>query len=316
MEPGPILIEETRNGRVQAIHHGHAVLLGRDGSVARAWGDPATSTYWRSAPKALQGIPFALVMDRFGLDDRMLALACASHSGEQEHIVRVQALLAAIGLSEEHLQCGAHPPMTRHSIRPVDGQQPIHNNCSGKHAGMLAACVASGWPVESYAQPDHPLQQEIRRILMLATGRSEIPHGIDGCGLPTFWLPIVDLARVYQWLDRDPTGRRCIDAMARYPHLVAGTDRLCTMLGAATRGQCIGKVGAEGVYVVLHRPTGQAAAVKTSDGTTPAAETVAVNIAAAQGWLDAEAQEGLGRFLQRPVRSHDGRLLGSYETRL
>lgn len=314
MEPGPVLVEETRDGRTQALHVGHAVLLDAGGRVQEVWGEDV-ATYWRSAPKALQAIPLARVMERFDLDQRALALACASHSGEPRHLAWVEAMLNAGGLGPQALQCGTHPPMTRHSVRPAEGQGLLHNNCSGKHAGMLLACVANAWPTDSYPAPDHPLQVEIRRLLAEATGKRDILWGTDGCGIPTFWLPVSDLARCYQWVARHDAGRHCVEAMVAHPWFVAGTDRFCTVLAEASGGDCVGKVGAAGVYVMLHRPSSQALAVKITGGDARAAETTAGAIAARAGWIDRD-DERLQKFLARPVQSNTGRVLGHYEPRL
>ncbi len=309
-----MLIEETRSGRVQALHHGHAVHLDAQGAVVASWGKPDTESYLRSAPKPLQAIPFAEVLLARGMESRALALACASHSGEARHVELAQAMLAATGLDATALRCASHPPMTKHSIRAEGGQQAIHNNCSGKHAGFLTVCVENGWDTTTYLDPDHPLQQRLLGLLEEAIGR-RAETGTDGCGAPTFWASITELARVYQWLDQHPVGTICLDAMADHPELVAGQERFCTLLGAATKGDCIGKVGAAGLYVILHRPSGEALAVKAADGVPDVAETLAANLAVKAGWVAAD-NELLARFIDRPIRSCAGKRIGGYEVRL
>jgi L-asparaginase II len=284
--------------------------------VVQAWGNPETSTYWRSAPKALQAIPFSEVAASLGLGQRHLALACASHSGEAVHLELARETLAAVGLDETALQCAHHPVMSKHSIKGSAGQQPVHNNCSGKHAAMLAVCHANHWPMDTYRDATHPLQQRILSLVSEATGAKEIATGIDGCGVPTFWLPVADLARTYQWLERHQVGRQCLDAMAAEAYLVAGRERFCTELINATKGAVIGKVGAAGVYVMIHRASGQAAAIKMVSGVAKAAEGVAASIAYSAGWLDAEASSALAPFLRRPITSCDGTELGLWQTAL
>ncbi len=309
-----MLIQETRNGRVQALHHGHAVHLTAHGAVLASWGVADTESYLRSAPKPLQAIPFAEVLAARGDDSRALALACASHSGEPVHVALAEAMLAATGLDATALQCAAHPPMTKHSVRPAGGQTAIQNNCSGKHAGFLSVCVASGWDTASYLDPGHPLQQRFLDLFEQAIGRRP-ETGMDGCGAPTFWTSLTELARVYQWLDGHPVGRTCLDAMAAHPELVAGQERFCTLLSAATKGDCVGKVGAAGLYVILHRPSGEAIAVKAADGIADVAETLAANLAVRAGWV-AAADEMLARFIDRPVRNCAGKRIGAFEVRL
>lgn len=317
MDPGPVLVTEMRNGHAQAVHTGHAARLAPDGAVVEAWGDPERPTYWRSAPKPLQAIPFAEVLDRFQVGHDALALACASHSAQPEHVALARRMLEAAGLSEADLRCATHPAMTRHSgPEPEGGWTPLYNNCSGKHAGMLAACLAHGWPMATYLEPDHPLQQRIVGLLQEATGKDRFDLGIDGCGLPTFWLPVADLARTYQWLDGHEAGRAGLDAMAAHPWLVGGTGRADTAFIEAGRGDVVSKVGAAGVYVMLHRPSGEALALKVASGNGRAAESLAAHLAVRAGWFDAASREGIGDILDRPVRDCAGAVLGRYEVHL
>ncbi len=314
VDPGPVLIEETRSGRTQALHHGHAVHLAADGAVLASWGLVETESYLRSAPKPLQAIPFAEVLATRGGDPRALALACASHSGEPRHIELAEQMLASAGLDASALHCATHPPMTKHSVRNAGPQTAIQNNCSGKHAGFLTVCVANGWDTATYLDPAHPLQQRFLDLFQQAIGRRP-ETGTDGCGAPTFWTSIQELAKTYQWLDQHPVGRTCLDAMADHPELVAGQERFCTLLSAATKGDCVGKVGAAGLYVILHRPSGEALAVKAADGIADVAETLAANLAVRAGWVAAD-DEILARFIDRPVRSCAGKRIGGFQVRL
>jgi L-asparaginase II len=327
LDPGVPVVEEVRDGRVQAVHLGHAVLLRGDGTRV-AWGDADTATWWRSAPKPLQALPFARrALDEFALAPEDLALACASHNGEPQHADRALGILTAAGLDADALQCGGHPPMAAdHGSAPPGGWSALHNNCSGKHAAMLAACVANGWDTVSYLEPEHPLQRDILASIARATGvaADAIPLGTDGCGAPTFWLPISTLARAYQWLRSDATGRRCLDAMAAHPWWVAGTDRFCTAFMRAARGDVVGKVGAVGVYVALHVPSGDALAVKVTGGSTQAAETFVAAVARAQGWLDvthdgrdvAADDASLAAYADRRITTWRGTDVGRFRARM
>jgi L-asparaginase II len=300
-DPGVPLLEEVRNGRTQAVHVGHAVLLDRDGRVLRSWGDPAAGAYWRSSSKPFQAEPLVATgaADALGLGPDLVALACSSHSSEPRHVEGARRILAAAGLTEADLQCGAHdPPLGgRHAgPEPAGGWRAIHNNCSGKHAAMLAACVHNGWPTETYLDPENPLQRRIRALLGEMTGEP-VAWGIDGCSAPTFWSTLTGMARAFQRHDRTAVGRRVFDAMAAEPFMVAGTGRFCTALLQAGRGALAGKVGAAGLYVALHRPSGQAFAVKLAAGQRDAAEQAAAHLAAAAGWLDDDAKAALAPWL-------------------
>ncbi len=309
MDPGIPLAIERRSGRVQAIHTGHAVVLDASGAPIHTWGNPQTHTYLRSAPKPLQSIPFVRIMDQAGFDDADLALACASHSSEPKHADRATAMLAQSGLDAGALHCGSHPPMTPQS-EPAGGWGAIHNNCSGKHAAMLAVCKHHNWPLEAYQDPEHPLQQEILVIFKQATGAESIPVGVDGCGVPTFWLPIKSLARAYQWLETHPEGKRALDAMNQHPDLIAGTGRFCTQLSEASNGAVVGKVGAAGVYVALHRPSGACLSIKMTTGNDLAVETFVARTCQQLGWIP---EESLPEFSQRPILDCRGNPIGAWE---
>ncbi len=309
MHTGVPLAIERRNGRIQALHTGHAVHLDPAGAALAAWGEPDTPTYWRSSPKPLQAIPFIEIMDTLGFEDADLALACASHSSEPKHATRAAAMLAHSGLDASALYCGTHPPMTPQP-EPPGGWTALHNNCSGKHAAMLAVCAHNQWTLDSYQDPEHPLQVRIRAIVQEATGAKEIPIGVDGCGVPTFWLPIRQLARAYQWLETDAHGNRALDAMAQHPDLVGGTGRFCTNLAEASSGTVVGKVGAGGVYIALHRPTGEALAVKMTSGNDLAVETFVAAHATKHQWVPAGS---LNQYTKRPIRDCRGNPVGAWQ---
>lgn len=321
MEPGPVLVEEHRNGRVQAVHCGHAVLLAPDGGIQAAWGDPGTATYWRSSAKPLQAIAFARVLDAYGLGDEELALACGSHMAEALHIQAARRILAAAGLDETLLRCGRHDVDERWAgPRPPGGWTEIHNNCSGKHAAMLAVCARRGWSLEDYLDPTHPLQQEILGLVARATGlgKGQVPFGVDGCGLPTYFLPISALARAYRWLvvGGDPVAARTLAAVADHPLLVAGRDRLDTDLPRATAGRVVSKIGALGVHAAVDLATGAAYAAKLADGSSPARDALTVEALTAGGWLRPEEADRLARHARPAVTDNQGTPLGAFVARL
>ncbi|GAA2113002.1 asparaginase [Streptomyces synnematoformans] len=272
--PPPVLAEVVRSGFVEGHHRGSLVLLGADGAVERAWGDVDAQVFPRSANKPFQAAAVLRAGARAAgepLAGERLALAAASHSGEAFHRDLVRKLLAESGLSEDALR---NPPDL-----PLDAEEReaylaagltrdrVAMNCSGKHAAMLAACVANGWPRESYLAADHPLQRLVRRTVAETAGE-EVRHvGVDGCGAPLLSLSLTALARGFRRLVRAAEGtpeRRVADAMRAHPEYVAGTRRWDTWLMRGVPG-ALAKVGAEGVQAVA-LADGRALAFKVDDG--------------------------------------------------
>lgn len=312
---GVPLLEEVRDGRTQAVHSGDAVLLDADGHIDHQWGHGDQGAYWRSAAKPLQALAFMETgaFDALGLDESHLAIACASHNGEPAHIEAVRRILAAAGLKESDLGCGAHEPMggpTLGGPMPTGGWTAIHNNCSGKHAAMLATAKHNGWPTQGYLDPDHPLQLAIRQTIGEATGEP-VAWGTDGCSAPCFWSSIKGMARAFQWLGRKPAGRRILDAMAAHPHAIAGTGMWDTAFLTAGKGRWVGKVGAAGLYVAINRGNGEAFAVKIGSGSRDARDWTAAHLAKDAGWLDAEAEAVLAPFLTPSITTWNGKVVGT-----
>ena len=314
-DSGVPLLEEVRDGRTQAVHTGHAVLLDADGSINHQWGHGEEGAYWRSAAKPLQALPFVETgaFDALQLDASSLAIACSSHNGEPVHVEAARRLLTAAGLTESDLDCGAHEPMGGVALggpMPRGGWSAIHNNCSGKHAAMLATAKHNGWPTKGYLDPEHPLQLAIRGIVAEATGEPVV-WGTDGCSAPCFWSSITGMARAFQWLNRRPAGRRIFDAMTAHPHAIAGTGMWDTAFLAAGKGRWVGKVGAAGLYVALNRDNGEAFACKLASGGRDARDQAAAHLARDSGWLDAEAELALTPFLSPPITTWNGKVVGT-----
>jgi L-asparaginase II len=266
----PAVAEVVRNGFVEGHHHGSVVALLADGSTGFAAGLPDEPMLPRSAVKPLQ----ALGMLRAGLvvDDEDLALICASHSGQPEHLTVVRRILAGAGLDESDLDNTPGMPLDGASRRAMtragDGPSRIAQNCSGKHAGMLATCVAAGWPTTGYRDPSHPLQQSLRATIEELTGDRISVTAVDGCGAPLFAITLTGLARSFRRLGR------CGSAMRAHPHLVGGSGRDVTALMTGVPG-LVAKDGAEGVYAVGF-DDGRAVAVKIDDGAARARVPVVV----------------------------------------
>lgn len=276
--PQPVVLAEVvRSGFVECVHHGHAVIVDADGAVVRAWGDPDVEIFPRSSNKPAQ----AVGMLRAGLDlpPDLLALAQASHSGEPMHLDAVRRILAGAGLDESALQTPDDYPLddVERDAWIARGAVPcaIAMNCSGKHAAMLATCIANDWDIEDYRDPAHPLQQAVTASVSELAGEPIAHVGVDGCGAPLLSLTLTGLARsLGRIAQADPTGDgRVGSAMRAHPELVGGSRRPVTEFMRAVPG-LLSKDGAEGVWV-LALPDGRAAAVKVLDG-ADRARTVAV----------------------------------------
>ena len=260
-----IVAEVVRSGFVESVHHGSVAVLGGESR-----GEVIRPMFPRSANKPLQTVG----MLRAGLvprDDADLALISGSHFGEPLHVRRVREILEAAGLEPGALGCPAALPFAETArdawLRSGGGPEPIMMNCSGKHAGMLATCVANGWPLESYLDPKHPLQLAIADAVADLAGEPIAAVGVDGCGAPVFAFSLTALAGAFLRLVTAEPGtheRRVADEMRAHPELVAGTGAEDTVLMGAVPG-LLAKVGAEGV-VAAAVPGRGAVAVKIEDG--------------------------------------------------
>ncbi len=262
------LVEVVRSGFVEGVHRGSVVALERDGSVAWSLGAVDTPMLPRSCAKPLQAV--AMLRAGLRLDGELLALAAASHSGEPFHLDGVRRILAGAGLSEDALLTPPDLPIDEQEVDRVmlagGGPSSIRMNCSGKHAAMLATCVANGWPTGDYRDPDHPLQRAIRSTVEELTGVPVGTVAVDGCGAPLFSTTLAGLARSFRRLAvaADGPERKVAEAIREHPEWVSGSRRDEAALLKAVPG-AIGKAGAEACYAVA-LPDGRAVALKIEDG--------------------------------------------------
>jgi L-asparaginase II len=299
----PVVAEIVRSGFVEGHHYGSIVALAADGTVEWSVGDVEAPVLPRSSNKPVQ----ALAMVELGLDlpDDLLALACASHSGEPFHVEGVRRTLASAGLDESALQTPPDFPLddaAREAVLRAGGAKtPILMNCSGKHAAMLATCVLRGWDTGTYLAPDHPLQVAIIDTFARLTGEPVTTVAVDGCGAPLLSTSLTGLARAFSSLAAATEGpqRRVADAIRRHPEFVSGTTRDELALLRAVPGM-IGKAGAESVYAVA-LPDGRAWALKTDDGAPRVRPVLMAEALRRSGVLDeagvdAEAVRSTGRL--------------------
>jgi L-asparaginase II len=280
-EANPVLAEVVRSGLVESRHRGAAAGLAADGRQVLSAGHTAVPFLPRSSNKPLQAA--AMLRRGLGLDGELLALAAASHSGEDFHVDGVRKILAGAGLGEDDLRCPAAWPLdagTAHRmIARGEGAARIRMNCSGKHAAMLATCVRNGWPTRGYLAPGHPLQRAIRGTVAELAGEAPAATGVDGCGAPLFALTLAGLARAFRALVLAAPGtpeRRVADAMRAHPEWTSGTDRDERRLMEAVPGLLV-KGGAEGVSAFA-LPDGRAGAIKIDDGAARARTPVTVAV--------------------------------------
>lgn len=279
----PVLVEVVRSGIVESRHRGSLAVLAADGSMLFGAGEPDQPMFPRSSNKPMQAT--AMVRCGLALEGNLLALAAASHSGEEFHVEGARAILAGAGLSEADLQCPPDLPLDDAArtawLRAGGAADRIHMNCSGKHSAMLATCVAAGWPTETYRAPGHPLQVRIKQAIERLAGEPVAAAGVDGCGAPLFSISVTGLARAFRALVLAEPGspeRRVADAMRAYPVWTSGTTRAEAAMAAAVPGLLI-KGGAEGVCAFA-LADGRAAAVKFDDGAQRAAPVIVAAVLA------------------------------------
>jgi L-asparaginase II len=334
MSPPPILARVWRGDRVESVHRGSVAVVDEDGRLIAGAGAPRGGIYLRSAAKPFQAMPLleAGGDKAFHLGRDEIALLCASHGGEPRHVRVAARILDRGGFSTADLACGADMPMHEPSARALiaAGKRPtaLHNNCSGKHAGLLLACRLYGFPPAGYWKPRHPLQRLIRKRLGDFSGVpvARVGFAVDGCSLPVFHLPLSRLAFAYARLVAasrpgeapDPSVRRRLcDAMWDSPGMVAGRGRFTTEFLEAGRGRWIGKEGAEGVYAIGLAPRkGEKAlgiAFKLEDGSTRARDAVALDILKRLGRLPASARRLLSRHLAPVLHNVRGLTVGAIE---
>lgn len=320
-------VDVVRGDVVESRHTAVVAVVDAQGRIERAWGDVGLVTYMRSAAKPFQAVPLVTTgaADAFGVTEEELALVAGSHNGEDVHAETAGRLLERAGLSEPDLRCGRHPPFHKPTAKALgDDYTAIRHNCSGKHAGMLAASVHMGWDPRTYLEPMHPVQQDILNVVGWAAGLdpAEVRIGIDGCGVPSFALPVSACARAFATLataeEKDGGHGRALArvrrAMQAHPEMVAGDDRLDTKVIRASGGRVLVKAGAEACYGAALVETSLGVAVKVVDGSTRAVAPVLGAVLERLGVLKENVT--LDDEFNPTLRNHAGRVVGRIEARL
>lgn len=312
----------TRNGLLESTHTVHVAVVDADGRTVASAGNPDIPTYYRSSVKPLQALPLVEdgVVDAFGLTEAELALCCASHNAEPEHVAGAVSILEKAGLTQADLECGPHEPMSDVAaavlVRAGESPGSIHNNCSGKHAGMLALAVHHGWPTAGYMEYGHPVQRRMHSEMARWSGMAEeeIGTGEDGCGVVCFRAPLsrlaVSFARFGAAAARGEPAGRVVGAMTAHPFMVAGSDRLCTAVMEVGGGRIFAKTGAEGVYAVGDVGGGIGVAIKVEDGARRASTVALVSVLEALGLLGADEIDSLAGFAKPLIKNTLGAVVG------
>ncbi len=328
------LVEVRRGAITESRHRGHIVAAEPDGKIVAYAGAPENVTFLRSSAKPLQALPLLVsgAAERFGFTDKEVALACGSHSGESIHTETAASMLRKIGLTPAALKCGTHEPFSPEVTRELRarGEQPnvLQNNCSGKHAGMLALARHLGASTETYDSPENPVQLAIARTVAQFSGISfeDISVAIDGCGVPVFGITVKAMALAYARLMSPPREfgqpirdacERIVKTMTTHPELIGGTkERLDTEIMRSAKGRVISKVGAEGVYTAgilacEEWPNGLGLALKIEDGDDQRARpTVVIESLRQLGVLRDESLEAVSRYAFFPVRNRREDIVG------
>jgi L-asparaginase II len=328
------LVEVWRGAIIESRHSGHLIAVDANDADICSLGSPQNVTYLRSSGKPFQALPVVAsgAAERFGFTEREVAIACGSHNGEPIHVETVRSMLQKIGLAESALKCGAHEPysvdVARELIRKGELPTPIQNNCSGKHAAMLALAKHVNAPTETYDELANPVQQMILQTVADFSGVAveDIAIGVDGCGVPVFGISVHAMALMYARLVSPPSTftsetrdacKRIVSAMIAYPEMIGGTrDRLDTELIRAAAGKLISKIGAEGVYTVgvlpsAEWPNGIGFALKIEDGDDKRARPPAVIDALRQlGVLSSESLSALSKYSPEIMKNRRGDRVG------
>jgi L-asparaginase II len=317
----PVLVEVWRGGFVESRHRGAVAVVGADRQTLLAVGDVTMPVFPRSAVKPLQALPLieSGAADRYSLGDDELALACASHGGEPAHVEGVARLLAKAGLDSSALACGVHWPSSQAAalaLARTGGPSPLHNNCSGKHAGFLCLACAMGVDHVGYWRPEHAVQLLVRGVLEDLTGAVMPPdcRAVDGCSVPTWAVPLHNLAHAFAKFgtghglapERARAAARLRAACTYKPWFVAGSGRFCTQVIQLLGARALVKTGAEGVYCGALPQQGLGIAIKCDDGAGRAAEAIMATLVARFVPLQDQERAALAQLARPVLRNWNG----------
>ena len=329
MTPGRCDVEALRGDTVESIHRVHVAIAHADQGLIASAGNPAHKSFVRSSIKMFQALPFVEAggVDRFQLTGEELALCCASHGGEPFHVAAARSILEKARVTEAALACGAHLPLHEPTANAMlcagESAGRIHNNCSGKHAGMLAHCVQQQWVTNGYHKATHPMQQRVLTTLAkwMRIDAGDVAVGVDGCGLPTFGIVLDAVAEgcarfAAAVLAGDPAPSAIFNAIVAHPEYVAGTDRLDTDLMRIAGTRLFAKVGAEGFYTAAIPSMKVGIAIKVEDGNKRAAEPAILAVLRHIDAIGAAEIERLEKYASPTLLNTRNEVVGHVRTTL
>lgn len=306
------LIEITRGEVVETIHYGDVVVVNSKGDILHQYGDANKYTYWRSAAKPIQAFNVILsgAADKYKFTKAEIAIMCASHYGEKFHIKTIESILSKIGLTEEAILGGTVTSLSADYALELAANQtqlnPMYSDCSGKHAGKLSICQHQNYPIESYKELEHPVQQEILEVIaeMCDIKKEDIAIGIDGCSVPVHAMPLKNMALAYARLANPSpltlpyktASEKIFEAMISHPEMISGTNGFCSELIALTNGKLVGKVGAEGIYCVGIKDKDLGFAIKMESGSMAVLPPVVLQVLQDLDILDSSELEALSKY--------------------
>ena len=299
-------VRVVRSGLEESAHLLDIAVVDADGQIVASLGNPSREVFARSSMKPLQAA-VSLSHASLDLSQREIAVMCGSHNAEPVHVETVRSLLAKAGVEEDALQCPSARPWDEESAIADPAERRINSNCSGKHAGMLAACMAQGWDTATYREPDHPLQQSILEAVRHATGVGNMAIGVDGCGIPVHGMPLHSMARIFalfsapeRWDGLAATADLVVRAMTSEPYMVAGRNRLDTALMGSHPGLMV-KGGAEALVCAGILDAGLGVAVKVRDGSPRAAAPALIRALQILGVVADPAPNEITEFAEPPL---------------
>ncbi|WP_374073910.1 asparaginase [Bdellovibrio bacteriovorus] len=321
----PLVVEVLRGPVVESLHSVMAVVVNEIGNVSQYWGNPQFLTMPRSAIKMLQTLPLieSGAADKYGLDDKLIALACASHRGEKDHLAALQQWMEKVSIKESAYVCGPHLPYDEASAHDMirKGQKPtvLCNNCAGKHSAIITTCLHLGEDPAGYEKYEHNAQKRLRKVLTetMRFDHSKTAYGVDGCGIPTYAVPLQSMAVGMSSLinpketpARKAAAERILRAVRSFPFYISGSDNFATAVIEKSQGRAIVKGGAEGVFCGVLPEKRVAFAIKASDGASRAAQVAAASLLLQLGGLNETEFKALAKYTQPSVTNWKGDVVG------
>lgn len=325
-----VVLHFTRAGHVENIHRADVALVNSAGKIISSVGNANLPMFWRSAAKPFQALPFVKNggLEKYGITDEELAVLVSSHSGEENHVALVRGILAKLGLDESVLDCGVLRPLNGKAYKKllISGEPitAVHNQCSGKHSQIIALAMMLGVDVSGYIRPEHPAQKIIFEHVAMASRMAEdkLEIGIDGCGVPVFYLPIYNMSLAYarlstpakgDWGDYEAAATKIRDAMSKYPQIVAGTGRIDAAVPEVTGGRIIAKIGSDAVFCMCVKDGDLGITFKVEDGSFATVTPMTIAVLKKFDLLTKDEAAELDCRFPPVLKNHRGEVIGTIE---